>query len=54
MFLHQGSETGRNRTFSKARLDSLSDGIFGVAMTLLILDVRLPALLMRRWSHRVD
>ncbi len=28
--------------FSKARLDSLSDGIFGVAMTLLILDVRLP------------
>jgi uncharacterized membrane protein len=29
--------------FSKARLDTLSDGIFGVAMTLLILDVRLPA-----------
>jgi len=28
--------------FSKARLDALSDGIFGVAMTLLILDVRLP------------
>jgi uncharacterized membrane protein len=28
--------------FSKARLDTLSDGIFGVAMTLLILDVRLP------------
>ena len=27
--------------FSKARLDTLSDGIFGVAMTLLILDVRL-------------
>lgn len=26
--------------FSKARLDSLSDGIFGVAMTLLILDAR--------------
>jgi uncharacterized membrane protein len=28
--------------FSKARLDTLMDGIFGVAMTLLILDVRLP------------
>jgi uncharacterized membrane protein len=28
--------------FSKARLDTLGDGIFGVAMTLLILDVRLP------------
>ena len=28
--------------FSKARLDALSDGIFGVAMTLLVLDVRLP------------
>lgn len=28
--------------FSKARLDTLSDGIFGVAMTLLVLDVRLP------------
>jgi len=31
-----------NAMFSKARLDTLSDGIFGVAMTLLILDVRLP------------
>jgi uncharacterized membrane protein len=28
--------------FSKARLDTLSDGIFAVTMTLLILDVRLP------------
>jgi uncharacterized membrane protein len=28
--------------FQKSRLDALSDGIFGVAMTLLILDVRLP------------
>lgn len=28
--------------FAKARLDALSDGIFGVAMTLLVLDVRLP------------
>jgi TMEM175 potassium channel family protein len=31
-----------NPMFAKARLDTLSDGIFGVAMTLLILDVRLP------------
>jgi uncharacterized membrane protein len=28
--------------FSKARLDTLSDAIFGVAMTLLVLDLRLP------------
>jgi uncharacterized membrane protein len=28
--------------FSKSRLDTLSDGIFGVAMTLLVLDVKLP------------
>jgi uncharacterized membrane protein len=28
--------------FSKARLDTLSDGVFSVAMTLLVLDVRLP------------
>lgn len=28
--------------YAKARLDTLSDGIFAVAMTLLILDVRLP------------
>jgi uncharacterized membrane protein len=34
-------QTG-NAMFSKARLDTLSDGIFGVAMTLLILDVRFP------------
>ncbi len=28
--------------YPKARLDALSDAIFGVAMTLLVLDVRLP------------
>lgn len=28
--------------FAKNRLDALTDGIFGVAMTLLVLDVRLP------------
>jgi hypothetical protein len=33
---------GGDSMFSKARLDTLSDGIFGVAMTLLVLDVRLP------------
>jgi len=36
-----GRQTG-NAMFSKARLDTLSDGIFAVALTLLILDVRLP------------
>jgi uncharacterized membrane protein len=28
--------------FSKTRLDTLSDGVFAVAMTLLVLDLRLP------------
>src|ERR1700741_3964974 len=28
--------------FARARLDALHDGIFSVAMTLLVLDVRLP------------
>jgi uncharacterized membrane protein len=28
--------------YPKARLETLSDGIFGVAMTLLVLDIRLP------------
>jgi uncharacterized membrane protein len=28
--------------YPRARLDALSDGVFGVAMTLLVLDVRLP------------
>lgn len=31
------------RTFPKARIDALTDGIFAFAMTLLVLDVRLPA-----------
>lgn len=30
------------RTFPKARIDALTDGIFAFAMTLLVLDVRLP------------
>jgi uncharacterized membrane protein len=30
------------KMYSKIRLDALSDGIFAVAMTLLVLDVRLP------------
>ena len=33
---------GKPTVYPKARLDALSDGIFGVAMTLLVLDVRLP------------
>ncbi len=31
------------RTFPKSRIDALADGIFAFAMTLLILEVRLPA-----------
>ena len=31
------------RTFPKSRIDALSDGIFAFAMTLLVLDVRLPS-----------
>jgi uncharacterized membrane protein len=31
------------RTFPKARIDALTDGIFAFAMTLLVLDVRLPS-----------
>ncbi len=31
------------RSFPKARVDALTDGIFAFAMTLLVLDVRLPA-----------
>jgi uncharacterized membrane protein len=42
MFLHECAGTKGNIMFSKARLETLSDGIFAVAMTLLILDVRLP------------
>jgi uncharacterized membrane protein len=38
----EGHDRGGGIMFSKIRLDTLSDGIFGVAMTLLILDVRLP------------
>ena len=30
--------------YPRARLDALSDAVFGVAMTLLVLDVRLPDL----------
>ncbi len=31
------------RTFPKARIDALTDGIFAFAMTLLVLEIRLPA-----------
>ncbi|MGJ4932222.1 TMEM175 family protein [Bradyrhizobium sp. HKCCYLS2038] len=39
--------------FSKARLDTLSDSIFGVAMTLLALDVRLPDDFHPRDAHQL-
>jgi uncharacterized membrane protein len=29
--------------YPKSRIDALTDGLFGVAMTLLVLDLRLPA-----------
>jgi uncharacterized membrane protein len=43
MFLHNCAASMQiEKMFPKARLDALSDGIFAVAMTLLVLDVRLP------------
>jgi uncharacterized membrane protein len=35
-------EEGPIEMYPKARLDALTDGLFGVAMTILVLDVRLP------------
>src|SRR5579872_698400 len=32
----------RRAMYPKARIDALTDGLFGVAMTILVLDVRLP------------
>ena len=34
--------SGSSPTYPKARLDGLNDGVFGVAMTLLVIDLRLP------------
>jgi uncharacterized membrane protein len=34
--------SGPSPTYKKARLDGLNDGVFGVAMTLLVIDLRLP------------
>jgi hypothetical protein len=42
VFAQMRAKPAGNAMFSKARLDTLRDGIFGVAMTLLILDARLP------------
>jgi hypothetical protein len=43
MFLHKYRLSRQESPcFQKAGLGTLSDGIFGVAMTLWILDVRLP------------
>jgi uncharacterized membrane protein len=36
------SEATRLDMYAKARLDPLTDGLFGFAMTLLVLDIRLP------------
>jgi hypothetical protein len=44
-----------NAMFSRARLDTISDGIFGVSMTLLILDavaLNFAAPLIGKWSRR--
>ena len=40
------AEARGNAVFSKVRLDALNDGIFGAAMRLLILDVRLLGILL--------
>jgi uncharacterized membrane protein len=37
--------------YPRARLDALSDAVFGVAMTLLVLDVRLPEEFQPRDAH---
>jgi TMEM175 potassium channel family protein len=42
MFLHKCKEGYQIAMFLRARLDALTDGIFSVAMTLLVLDARLP------------
>jgi uncharacterized membrane protein len=39
--------------YPRARLDALSDGVFGVAMTLLVLDVRLPEDFHPRDAHEL-
>ena len=31
-----------DKALGKARLEALSDGVFAIAMTLLVLDIRLP------------
>ncbi|HEX6464523.1 MAG TPA: TMEM175 family protein, partial [Vicinamibacterales bacterium] len=33
---------GANRAWGKARIEALSDGVFAIALTLLVLDIRLP------------
>src|ERR1700744_1409938 len=38
----RGGRGGGDGMFPKARLDTISDSIFAVAMTILVLDVRLP------------
>ena len=40
-FLVRGKRMAE-RFYPRARLDALNDAVFGVAMTLLVLDLRLP------------
>ena len=40
--MQQTESAANQHTYPKGRLDALTDGIFSVAMTLLVLDVRLP------------
>lgn len=39
--------------FSKARLEALSDGVFAIAMTLLVLALKIPELPRRSGSHEI-
>ena len=39
--------------YPRARLDALTDGVFGVAMTLLVLDVRFPDVVQAMTEHEI-
>jgi hypothetical protein len=52
VFARMPRKAVRKAMFSKVRLDTLSDGIFAVAMTLLILDVRCRRIFIPRTARR--